>query len=308
MEIPHDLSVLYRHWEQHTIGDAESAQLTGVISDATLAVAIDAFVKERMAIWMKKQRGDQLPYTDDPILQKFRFCNILRELDRQTIEYHTLLNPLRGDFALWLLNMFYARMVARPDTVRVVGLLSYDEQENEKLYERLSTSQKPRYGTPYVFPISTIMRSQTPTRELFITKHLPSVMKNIADEIATWQNEPVMSGVEKIIPLFGYNLQFLWTEVLIDVAYQYPERIDLFGQFPIGPGAAPTFARINPSADPSQLACELGALHIPSGLTYHGAPVALSSENWEGIGCEFRKYSNLSAGRGRKRYYKGITS
>lgn len=304
MELPNNLSTLYRHWDKHTIVAGTGRQIADVIHDKPLAGAIKVFVDERMRIWIKKQNGEIPPHTSDPILNKYRFCNILRELDRQTIEYHTLLNPLRLDFSLWLLNMFYARMVARPDTVKAAGLLSFKDSANRQVYDKLLEHPKPTYGTPYVFPISTIMRSSTPTRELFITQHLPTVMKRIADEIQTWQNEPVDSGVAKIVAIFGYNLRFLWTEVLIDVAYQYPEYIDLFGRFPIGPGAAPTFARVTRSADAARVAHELGGLRIPSGVLCHGEPIALSSENWEGIGCEFRKYSNLIVGKGRKRYYK----
>lgn len=303
MELPTNLKNLYRHWEKH-VATRPTDTLTSVISDPVLAHAIQDFIEERMVIWAKKERSETPPYTSDLILQKFRFCNILRELDRQTIEYHTLLNPLRDDFPLWLLNMFYARMVARPETIRSVGLLSFDEAENRKLYDRLINHPKPTYGTPYVFPISTIMRSQTPTRELFIAEYLPSIMKTIAGEIETWHNKSVFEGVQKLLPLFGYNLTFLWTEVLIDVAYQYPEYIDLFARFPIGPGAAPTLARIDSDSDPTEIIAQLGALKIPSGLTFSDRPLVLSSENWEGIACEFRKYSNLSAGYGRKRYYK----
>lgn len=304
MELPDYLITLYRHWNKHVVVNAVGSGLDTIISDGLLAMQIQEFVAERMNIWKRKQCGDSKPYSNDPILQKFRFCNILRELDRQTIEYHTLLNPLRDDFALWLLNMFYARMVARPETVRAVGLLSFEDRENKYVYERLIGHPKPKYGTPYVFPISVIMRSATPTRELFLTQFLPQIIQVVAAEIETWHDESVEAGVEKIVALFGYNLKFLWTEVLIDVAYQYPEYIDLFGRFPIGPGAAPTFKRIDSSANPVSLVYELGVLKIPSGLRYHGTPIVLSSENWEGIGCEFRKYTNLSAGRGRMRYYK----
>jgi len=73
------------------------------------------FINERVQIWEKKTSGKELPYTNDSILSHYRFCNIFRELDRQTIEIHSQLNPLRDDFPLWLLNMFYARMVARPE-------------------------------------------------------------------------------------------------------------------------------------------------------------------------------------------------
>ena len=110
-------------------------------------------------------------------------------------------------------------------------------------------------------------------------------------------------GVEKILPLFGYNLEFLWTEVLIDVAYQLPESIDLFARFPVGPGALPTFKNIDPDTEPDMLATRLAATQFDSSLTYNGLPIILSAENWEGVGCEYRKYTNLSAGHGRKRIF-----
>lgn len=305
MELPDDLKNLYRHWKEHTPESIHQGQLTDVINDKQLAENLTSFIDERMNIWIKKYSGRPAPYTHDPILRQFRFCNILRELDRQTIEYHTLLLPLRDNFPLWLLNMFYARMVARPDTVRDVGLLSFDSGENERVLRNLRQHAKPVYGTPYVFPVSTIMRSATPTREEFLTRHLPAVIEEVAQEISSWKQESVLTGVEKILPIFGFNHTFLWTEVLIDVAYQYPETIDLFAPFPIGPGAAPTLKRISETDDPTDVVYRLGQLQTSSGLFYDGAPIVLSAENWEGIGCEFRKYTNLSLGKGRRRIYRG---
>lgn len=302
MELPTNLKQLYRHWEHHTSRKSPQ-ELVSVIADTHIARDIEQFIQERMRIWEKKYRGEIPPYTDDPLLQNFRFCNILRELDRQTIEYHTLLNPLRDNFPLWLLNMFYARMVARPETIRKVGLLSFNPDTNEQVLGRLQTLPRPRYGTPYVFPVSTILRSTTPTRELFIARHLPNVMESIAHTIQSWQHKPVTDSIQEILPIFGFNLSFLWTEVLIDVAYQFPEHIDLFAEFPVGPGAVPTFLRLSPNK-PSILAQKLGELHISSGLLYENQPIILSAENWEGIGCEFRKYTNLKSGKGRRRIYR----
>lgn len=299
MELPKQLKTLYRHWSEHV----------AVPPTERIAIPDDMqrFIAERIAIWERKTLGATPPYTTDPILANFRFCNILRECDRQTIEYHTLLNPLRDDFPRWLMNMFYCRMVARPETVRTVGLLTFNPDENDALYQRLMASARPRYGTPYVFPVSVIQRSTTPTRELFIARHLPAVMNDIAREIHTWNRRSVYDGVAAILPLFGYNLTFLWTETLIDTAYQFPQHIDLFARFPIGPGAAPTFNRIAPSADASQFVAQLAATHTPVPITYNGNPLCLSAENWEGIGCEFRKYTNLKAGKGRRRVYSPAT-
>ncbi len=296
MELPSDLISLYRHWEGHTTPTLHPLK-------QTIPNDLAWFVRERMRIWEQKVSGKSSPYTDDHILAKYRFCNIFREFDRQTIEFHTMLNPLRDNFPLWLINMFYCRMVARTETINTVGLLALEKRENAELYERLMKSPRPRYGTPYVFPVSTILRSATPTRELFLTTYVPSRIPEVGAIIRTWNKRTVYDGVRDILPVFGHNLTFLWTEVLIDVAYQFPEYIDLFGRFPIGPGALPTFKNLNPAKDPTILVTELARMPFTTGVTIHGKPLHLSAENWEGVGCEFRKYTNLSAGKGRKRIY-----
>ena len=308
MELPTNLKELYRHWEGH-VGGADGAETNNAETyngggNKELLRQIRWFINERLEIWKKKTAGEKLPYTKDAILSQYRFCNIFREFDRQTIEFHTLLNPLRDDFPLWLLNMFYCRMVARPETIRTAGLLSFDATRNKEFYARLMSSPRPRYGTPYVFPVSVIQRSATPTRELFITNYLPHIMQSIAKEITTWKKESVYNGLEKIIPIFGYNLRFLWTEVLIDVAYQFPQYVDLFARFPVGPGALPTLKRFDAKKDPSELVRELARIHLDTHLTYNGKLLRLSAENWEGVACEFRKYTSLAAGKGRKRIFR----
>ena len=303
MELPNHIRDLYRHWSNHVIDQNRTIDdLTP--SEGSVIRAVCDFAHERIEIWKKKIAGSASPWTDDPILQKCRFCNVFREFDRQTIAIHTMLNPLRDDFALWLLNVFYCRMVARPETIVSVGLLSFDPIQNRSLYDRLMSSSRPRYGTPYVFPVSTIMRSATPNRERFICEYLPLIIKSIANEIETWETISVIDGVKKILPAFGFNLNFLWTEVLIDVAYQYPDRINLFDRFPIGPGSMPTMKMIDPKSDPVDLAVRLTSIPFDTGITINDALLQLSAENWEGIGCEFRKYTNLKAGKGRKRIYR----
>lgn len=318
MELPAHLQSLYRHWKNHLINGPSTGSPVGYFSDPALYENMAAFIKERLAIWERKQMAHGIiqnppdhqsfsdggtPYTLDPILSRYRFCNVFREFDKQTIAFHTLLNPLRDDFQIWLINMFMCRMIARTETIDAVGLLSFNQTANKKWMDRLIALPAPRYGNAYVFPISTIQRSGTPTRETFLAHHLAAVMPIIAKEIELWRERSVYDGVQSILPLFGFNHHFLWTEVLIDAAYQFPERIDLFKQFPIGPGSAPTMRRIDPHADPSILVAKLATCMIDTAVTIDGQPLRLSAENWEGIGCEFRKYTNLSAGHGRKRLY-----
>ena len=303
MEIPPKIKNLYKHWKYHT-GIGSAIAFCDVFEDKKIFKEISWFIDERIKIWKNKISGKSFPYTKNSVLSKYRFCNIFREFDKQTIEFHTLLNPLRNNFPLWLLNMFYCRMVARPQTIRTIGLLSFDAIKNQNLYKKLINLPSPRFGTPYVFPISAIQKSKTPTRELFISEYLPTIIKSVAEEIGMWNKKSVYDGVQKIIPIFGYNLYFLWTEILIDVAYQYPQYIDLFERFPIGPGSTPTLKKINANKDLSLLVKDLSLLKLNTGLTFYGKPLRLSAENWEGIGCEYRKYTNLKAGKGRKRLFK----
>jgi hypothetical protein len=43
------------------------------------------YMRERHAIHLRRQGGKAWPWTMDPVLQQYRFCNVYRELDRTTI-------------------------------------------------------------------------------------------------------------------------------------------------------------------------------------------------------------------------------
>lgn len=298
MEVPKQIQELYRHWGFHINKNLIDCE---VFMDVEYKKQIEWFIHERIKIWEKKYSMESKPYTKDAILQKYRFCNILREFDRQTIEFHTILNPHRDNFFLWLLNMFYFRMVANTGTVKKLGLLNF--HNGEEFYKKFKVLSKPKFGTSYVFPVSVILKSKFPTREEFISFYLPTIISSIANEIEQFKKISVTDALDKILPIFGFNLRFLWTEVLIDIAYQYPGYIDLFADFPSGPGSRPTLKKINSQINPENLSKMLANTRFSTNVVYNGKGLMLSSENWEGICCEFRKYENLMKGQGRKRRY-----
>ena len=47
--------------------------------------AFFAYARERHSVYLRRQNGLPMPWTDDPILQKYRFTNVYRELDRTTV-------------------------------------------------------------------------------------------------------------------------------------------------------------------------------------------------------------------------------
>lgn len=300
MEIPPDLKSLYKHWESHT---EAPDRYNEYITDSKL-LPITQFITERMKIWERKTSGGRPPFTDNMILRQYRFCNIYRELDRQTIQIHKVLSTIE-QFDLWLLNLLFLRFLCKPETFDKVGRLGFDVVKNKAVYNRLLNLPYPKYGTAYVFPISVIQRSEYNTREKFFCFYLPKIIPKLLNLIENFHNESVHDALAKILPLFGFNFKFHWTEVLIDIAYQYPEKIDLFKNFPVGPGALPTIKSLFPKVDKSEaliLLSKFNPKKFPY-LTYEGKPVPLSVENWEGICCEYRKYKNLIEGNGRRRIY-----
>jgi len=302
MEIPDNLKNLYKHWEYHTIKPNIEEK---VLLNNEVLNQIYPMIIERMKIWEAKQQDKNPPYTKDPILTRYRFCNVYRELDRQTIEIHTLLKQLQEDFDLWLLNIIFSRMVCNPSTIKRVGFLNYNDKNNKAVYEKLINLPHPKYGVAYIFPVSLINKVGTKTREEFFCFYLPKVIKQCAEIIKEFNKVSVTEALKKVLPTFGLNFKFHWTEILIDVAYQYPSYLDLYKQFPVGPGSVPTMKGLS-EEDPETVCQSLIGLDVPEFpyLTYEGRSVWLSTENWEGIGCEFRKYINLLHGIGRKRIYR----
>lgn len=80
-----------------------------------------AFIRERHRIWERKERGDSKPWTEDSILQVWKFCNVYRELDTVTrwIRDHWR-EPYADDIDLWF-ALVIARFVNWPDSLAEIG-------------------------------------------------------------------------------------------------------------------------------------------------------------------------------------------
>lgn len=67
-----------------------------------------AFARERHAVHLRRAAGRPWPWTDDPILQRYRFTNIFREKDRTTVWFReNVRDPLRDDPAVLLATVLF---------------------------------------------------------------------------------------------------------------------------------------------------------------------------------------------------------
>src|SRR5262249_32343480 len=80
-----------------------------------------AFVAERHAIYRKRQAGLPPPWTDNPILHRWSFCNMYRSLDKTTAWiWQNWCQPNANDPDLWFAALI-ARLVNRIETLAALG-------------------------------------------------------------------------------------------------------------------------------------------------------------------------------------------
>ena len=78
------------------------------------------FIIERQCIYIARRAGKDKPWTNDPILRRYRFCNVYRELD--TVTRWIAKNwrePHDGDEHLWF-AMVVARYINLPTTLEAI--------------------------------------------------------------------------------------------------------------------------------------------------------------------------------------------
>lgn len=75
------------------------------------------WVRERERIRTQKDAGAPPPWTDDPVLATYRFCNVRREDDRVTVWVRENIREPYADHSLLWLMLCAARQINWPDTL-----------------------------------------------------------------------------------------------------------------------------------------------------------------------------------------------
>ncbi len=75
------------------------------------------WIKEREQVRIRKDRGDAQPWTDDPIIGTYRFCNVRREDDRGTVWVRDHIRKPYADHPMLWFMLCIARQINWPDTL-----------------------------------------------------------------------------------------------------------------------------------------------------------------------------------------------
>jgi hypothetical protein len=80
------------------------------------------FIVKRHGIRVAREAGEPQPWTEDPILQHYKFCNAFREMDRVTrwvAKYWR--EPNKNDPDFWFASVVARRCINLPGTLREIG-------------------------------------------------------------------------------------------------------------------------------------------------------------------------------------------
>lgn len=266
------------------------------------------FVQERESIRTKRAIGLAKPWTDDEILQQYRFCNVRRMDD--TVSQWLLKNwytPYKNHMHI-VPACALARHFNLPEALALITRFIFDPFWDEKsikytLRQRKAQGHNIFNGAYMVRGIGEVDKT-----EMVVSK----VVQPLVDNPPKITGLSMQQAVEALLPYWGFSL-FMAGQVVADL------RWALRGQWkdrriwaPMGPGSKRGMNRyrdrkVTAPLSQGQFLQELRELiadnapKLPTSLAQR-----LEAMDWQNCLCEFDKYTRCLTGEGRpKQKYSG---
>jgi hypothetical protein len=263
------------------------------------------FIAARESVRLAKERGDPKPWTKNPILQDYRFCNIRREDDTVT---KWLAANWRGPHApdpdLWF-GMLVGRLFNWPPTLGAVGYpVPYRGAAILKKINVLKKSGFKVFSSAYI--VSTNGHAQDKAE--YLVEHVLNPAWAARKHLRPYHSEPLFHFYERLLTVNGLG-SFMAAQIIADVKYVEPlcSASDWWGFAAPGPGSQRGLARVYEIPTDS---------HWRRG-TWHSALMALAeklnpelrridigalhNQDIQNCLCEFDKYERVRLGEGRPR-------
>lgn len=272
------------------------------------------FVWEREAIRIARVNGHAGPWTEDPVLRKYKFTNVRRRDDRvsQWI-IKEIIKPNLRDGNLWF-SLLIARLINWPPTL---DRLIYEEvipcaprEFNSAAFVKTiedfkSVKSKVYSGAYMVYPTKM---DPGGNKSQAIAKHIIGSVIKHADDIngALW-NKSDKANIERFVrtmtKCFGIST-FMAGQVAADLTYaagHLDRAKDLYTFAPIGPGSSrglnyllnrsafATWKQEDFNAELQKLHKEISEQLQITDLTLHDV---------QNVMCEFSKYCRVVLGEG----------
>ena len=286
-----------------------------------------SFMRERQSIYVKKESNSPKPWTKDPILQQYRFCNVYREQDKVTrwiAEYWRDAHSKERD--LWF-AMIVARLLNLPHSLI---MLSWPIPWNERDFIKTLHAEQKRgnnvFNAAYIVSTNGISMDKVEyIAKLVLTpiwKAREKITPIIRNETLGTIPPPTLAQVHTTLTHFNGLGSFLAAQVIADLKYVEPLKsaVDWWTWAASGPGSRRGLNRIchhdvqdgwNEAtwlAQLQELQKQINSL-IQNTLTVNRNQRILSpvhAQDLQNCLCEWDKYERVRLGQGRpKQKYNG---
>ena len=270
------------------------------------------WIAERHRIYLKKMTGEPAPWTQDPALRQYRFCNVFRELDKVTVWLReNWREPFADSDYLWI-AMCLARQINWPETLAEVGFPEhgYDAAAVRQALEARKLRGDKVYTGAYMIsaPAGEFAGMGKPEYTAQIVVGALWRTRNEFDDLFAAGRQPTMQVVHSWLKQFRGWGDFMAYEVVTDLRHtRYLRNAPDINTWAVaGPGAIRGLHRLHgrpyKRALSQEQACEeMRELLALSRSSLPDFIPALELREIEHSLCETDKWLRVAAGQGRLR-------
>lgn len=253
------------------------------------------FIRERTCIALQREIEAPPPWTMDPILRSYRFCNVYREWDPVTKEVRAWLNcgphHLEGRAAL-------ARYLNEPQSLWALG--TAPEWRPAVFLAILKSRRTAGYR---IFNPAYIVSTNGVAMDKL--EYVINLVSRVDEEVHLDGSETLAEAAAMFQSVKGVG-SFMAGQIIADLKHQpvLQNAKDWWTWCTPGPGSMRGLNRVlgepvTVKWKPEDFMCELRSLHAQIIPLLNGLPKPLDSQNLQNCLCEFDKYMRAKLGEGR---------
>jgi len=203
--------------------------------------ALTYFIIERELIRRRKEAGEGEPWTNDPILAKYRFCNVRRRDDR--VSRWLIKNLYQGATVETFITAAVSRLINWPLTLaalRVNGVIPCTSQSfNREDFIKYLAWYKSRHDKTFTGAYMIFPTNKFAPKEVGIADSLRSIINNHEIIEKAIRSNMLINTAAELQKCDGIGA-FMAGQIVADLTYQpgvLDKADDLYLWAPLGPGS-----------------------------------------------------------------------
>lgn len=277
-----------------------------------------AYSRERYRVFLRREEGEPWPWTEDPALRQYRFCNVFREDDKTTRWFReNIRDPLRDQLQVFEATLAF-RWFNRIEVGELLKDLLLNGWDTEEARRRLGKFPKPHVTGAYMINTMAAPNGIGKTNGVLwcIAKNLER--NGLAEQVAV---QGSLQGAHQALVEHGKGKSlgaFYAYEIVTDLRYtsMLEAAPDVDTWCNLGPGAMRGLGRILGSGVDHFSVGSQRDQYEALALCREILAESRDNENWpskwpkwemrevEHGSCEFDKYERAKEGGRLKRLYK----